>query len=238
MNDPEKVATTVKKYRGGLLALGAGMILDNPIVSALGLFLLYHRATTPEKAPEIEVVDNSPLTRGEIGYNRAIFVSCLGMVAAYLVAWRSLPAAAGIVTTTTVLGWWLVRFAVRTEGKAAMLRAVAEFRQLSEAKHYGYSVKMAAGAAGKKDLCFRVSPLWMPRHFVVSVLPGEGSDGGELGTGPDIPVRWFPASKAGKAFPGQNGAWIAQGGPEVLDMAIRGALSALVADLEEPARAE
>lgn len=235
MNDSEKVATTVRKYQGGLLALGAGMVLDNPLISALGLFLLYRRATTVEKEAEVEAVDNSPYTRGEIGYNRGIFVLCVGMVAALVVASYSLPAAAGIVTTTTVLGWWLVRFALRTEDKAVMLRAVAEFRQLSEAKQYGYTVKMAAGATGEKDLCFRVSPLWLPRHFVVSVLPGEGSDGGKLGSGPDIPVRWFPTSKAGKAFAGQNGVWIAQGGPEVLDTAIRGALSAtlVVDDLEE-----
>lgn len=226
MNDSEKVAATVKKYQNGLFALGAGMVFDNRWVTALGLLLLYHRAVTPEAAEEIREIDTNPLTRSEIGYNRGIFVLCLGMVAALALALHNWPAAAGIVTATTLMGCWLIRYAMRTDDKADLLRAISEFRQLSEAKKFGYAVKLNAAAPGEKELSFRVSPLWLPCHFLVSVLPGEGH--GSATANPktaDVPVLWFPAAKAGKSFAGQSGVWIAQGGPETLEAALRGALS-------------
>lgn len=239
MNDSEKVAGTVKKYRNGLLALGAGIVLENRWVAALGMLLLYHRAVTPEAEEEIREVDTSPLTRSEIGYNRGIFVLCCGMVAALAVASYSLPAAAGVVTATTVMGCWLIRYAMRTEDKADLLRAISEFRQLSEARKYGYTVKLNAAAPGEKELCFRVSPLWLPRHFLVSVLPGEGNGQATASTKTaDMPVLWFPASTAGKSFIGPAGVWIAQGGPEILEQTLRTALSGLAANLIEPASEE
>lgn len=233
MNDSEKVASTVRKYRYGLLALGAGVVLENRWVAALGMLLLYQRATTLDVEKEILEVDTSPLTRSEIGYNRGIFVLCGGMVASLALASYSLPAAAGIVTATTVMGCWLIRYAMRTEDKADLLRAISEFRQLSEARKYGYTVKLNAAALGEKELCFRVSPLWLPRHFLVSVLPGEGSGQATASTKTaDMPVLWFPASTAGKSFIGQSGVWIAQGGPEILEQTLRAALSGLAANFE------
>lgn len=236
MTDRPKGPEGVKKYRNGLLALGAGMILDNPLVSAIGLYLLYSKAGEGEEAEAvIEAGNAGPLSAWEVTYNRAIFALGVGLAVAAFFHSRPVVAAA-VVITTTIIGILFIRQAGRQEKKVDLLDAAAAFKRFVESKKLGYSI--APVSEKNERLCFRVSPLWLPRHFVVTVLPGTGKAGGQGKAleGADVAVQWFPTARTGKPLQ-HNGVLIANGGPALLEAAIRGALSEmLVAEDLEPAQ--
>lgn len=229
MTEQPKGTNAVKKYRHGLFTLGAGMILDNPLVSFLGLYLLYNKAGEGEGAAINPATgERTQLTSWEITYNRSIFVFGVGLLVALLFHSRPVVAAA-VVSTTTLIGYLFFRRAGQLEKQVLLLDAVAAFKRFADGQKLGYSVAPVATAQG---LCFKVSPLWLPRHFIVSVRPGTGKIG-EHDTATDgayLPVQWFPTARKGKIIQA-GGVMVVNGGVELLDEAIRGALSALAVDL-------
>lgn len=232
----QKEPESIKKYRNGLLAVGAGMLLDSPFFSVVGLYLLYNKASEGEEEESFTTGPGNAAvpTRAEVTYNRSILVLSLGIAVALYFYDRPIVAAA-VAVVSTCIGLLIFRHAGRLEKRLDLVCAVAAFKAYVANKQLGYTV--APVSEKNERPCFRVSPLWLPRHFVVSVLPGTGT--GKAGeqtkalAGADVAVQWFPTARARPAIQ-HNGVLIVNGGADALEAAIRGALSEMLVgeDLE------